>query len=97
MSRSTGYVVVLSEKTTSAIMPVHEVVNLMSGRVTEAQNWRTNIQSPLQYLVDSDPVLRFTMDQSRAQIFVTAGLAQAAIDRIPEVLRPGHLSVQPVD
>jgi hypothetical protein len=53
-------------------------------------------KGPVKYMQASrGSVLGFTADRARAQVFSTEAAAQAAIDRIPNMVRPAGLSVKP--
>jgi hypothetical protein len=56
-----------------------------------------NVQDPPKYLRGMGSVVSFTMDREKAQIFGSQSEAQAAIDRIPAMVRPDGLSVQALD
>ena len=73
--------------------------NMMRSQVAGyEQNTGRTVESPPSYLEDrSGPVLGFTVDVTKAKRFPTREAAQAAIGAIPSMVRPGGLTVRPVD
>ncbi len=94
-----SFVVVLEYKQPGVIgtptMPGLE--ELMRDQVEAFQRYTgQTVSSPPQYLSSITQLLSFSIDPQQAQIFPTFEAAQAAIDCIPELIRPSGLRVQQI-
>jgi hypothetical protein len=99
-----GYVVVLERTEPGVIdfpnMPGGDGLRqLMRSQVQGYQrNTGHSVESPPSYLQEGNgPVIGFTIDVSKAKVFPTEAAAQAAIDNMPSLVRPGGLKVRPVN
>lgn len=98
-----GYVVVL-ERTEPGVIDFPDMPGaaglrqLMRSQVQGyQQSTGRTVESPPSYLQAGDgPVIGFTIDVSKARVFSTEAAAQAAIDDMPSMVRPGGLKVRPV-
>jgi hypothetical protein len=55
------------------------------------------VADPPKYFAGAGSVVSFSHDRQNAIVFATQEEARAAIDRIPAMVRPAGLSVQPVN
>lgn len=92
-----GYVVVLRNKEAGVtVFPnVPDSQGLTDLMRSQVQGSR--VQDPPQYLKKGEgSVLGFTVDRADAQVFATSTDAQAAIDRMPSMVRPAGLTVEAI-
>lgn len=97
-----GYVVVVQEDADGVMdfPTLPGAVGLMRQlhRTASAMSGGQPVSSGVKYMqLVSGGVLGFTAELSEAEVFGTRQQAQQAIDRIPQMIRPGGLSVQPLE